>query len=292
MNEKLEGKELAPDPNSVAVKSGALIYRQALLTRITHWVWAIAMFFLLLSGLQIFNAHPNLYLGNQSGFQFNNEVLAIGGRMNSGVAIGYTRILGKEFNTTGVLGASFEEGRLRGRAFPAWATIPSYQDLGTGRVIHFFFAWVLVTAFVTWLIGSLINGHLLRDLLPRAADIRKLPKDILDHAKFRFHSGSQYNSLQKLSYGAVLFLIVPLMILTGLTMSPGLDAALPLADLFGGRQSARTIHFCMMLLLVTFFCVHLLMVIAAGPFNELRSIISGWYRVDDRDQNGGEGKED
>jgi thiosulfate reductase cytochrome b subunit len=258
-----------------------LVYRQFLWTRITHWVWAAAIFFLLLSGLQIFNAHPTLYLGKQSGFGFSNEVLAMGAEGGPAGPVGYTRILGVRFNTTGVLGLSAVDDTPTDRGFPAWATIPSYQDLGTGRVVHFFFAWVLVVTLVGWLVGSLINGHLRRDLAPRGADLRALPGDVVDHLKFRFHHTREYNTLQKFAYGGILFVVLPLLILTGLAMSPMMDAVVPfLADAFGGRQTARTIHFCMMLLIVGFFIVHMLMILAAGPLNELRSIITGWYRVD------------
>ena len=76
------------------------------------------------------------------------------------------------------------------------------------------------------------------------------------------------------------FILFPLIVLTGLTMSPGMNSIFPfLLDLFGGRQTARTIHFTVMVLLVAFFVIHILMVLAAGPFNELRSMITGWYRT-------------
>lgn len=258
-----------------------LIYRQRLWTRLTHWSWAIALFFLLLSGLQIFNAHPTLHVGKQSGFGFNNEVLALGATDTADGPVGYARIFGKSFDTTGVLGLSGPEADRSNRGFPAWATIPSYQDLGTGRVVHFFFAWLFVTTLFGWLIGSLINGHLRHDLTPRAQDLRNLLRDIIDHAKLRFHHKREYNTLQKLAYGGVLFVIFPLIILTGLAMSPTMNAVIPfLADAFGGRQTARTIHFGMMLLLIGFFIIHMLMIVAAGPLNELRSIITGWYRID------------
>jgi thiosulfate reductase cytochrome b subunit len=258
-----------------------IIYRQFLWTRLTHWIWASALFFLLLSGLQIFNAHPTLYLGDQSGFGFDNELLAIRGEITPEGPAGYVRILGARFDTTGVLGLSWYGERPVRRGFPSWATIPSFQDLATGRVVHFFFAWVLVITLLAWFVGSLINGHLRRDLVPRAADLNNLPRDIVNHAKLRFHHTRNYNTLQKLAYGAVLFLILPLIILTGLAMSPTMDSVLPfLVDILGGRQTARTIHFAMMLLLVGFFIVHILMIIAAGPLNELRSIVTGWYRID------------
>jgi thiosulfate reductase cytochrome b subunit len=128
---------------------------------------------------------------------------------------------------------------------------------------------------------SLFNGHLKRDIAPKAADFRNLPRDIADHARLRFHHRRDYNTLQKLTYAVVLLVIMPMIILTGLAMSPTMNAVMPfLADMLGGRQTARTIHFAMMLLLVGFFVIHIGMIFAAGPLNELRSIITGWYRVD------------
>jgi thiosulfate reductase cytochrome b subunit len=259
----------------------ALIYRQSAWTRLTHWIWAISLFFLLLSGLQIFNAHPTLYLGKQSGFGFDNEVLAIGGENTPEGPVGYVRVLGARFDTTGVFGVSGSAERPVGRGFPAWATIPSGQDLATGRVVHFFFAWLLSATLFVWLVAGLANGHISRDLAPRLADLRRLPRDVVDHLKLKFHHTRDYNTLQKLAYAGVLFVLFPLMVATGLAMSPSMNAVLPfLADALGGRQTARTIHFAVMLLLVGFFLIHMLMILAAGPINELRSIVTGWYRVD------------
>lgn len=271
----------AHDGEPANAATGTLVYRQTWWTRLTHWIWALSLFFLLLSGLQIFNAHPALYIGKQSGFQFDNDLLVIGSDYNSNGPIGYTEFLGKKFNTTGILGLSGPVDNLDARAFPAWATIPSGQDLATGRVVHFFFAWALSGTLLAWFAASLLNGHLRRDLVPRVNDIRRLPRDIADHARLKFHHNRDYNTLQKLAYGGVLFVLLPLMVVTGLAMSPSMNAALPfLADLLGGRQTARTIHFVAMVLLVAFFIVHMLMILAAGPINELRSIVTGWYRTD------------
>ena len=271
--------QVVSDP--LTAKSETLVYRQSGWTRLTHWIWAISLFFLMLTGLQIFNAHPTLYIGKQSGFGFDNEVLAMRGENTPEGPVGYTRILGARFDTTGVFGVSGGPERPVGRGFPAWATIPSGQDLATGRVVHFFFAWILSGTLLVWLVASVLNGHLRRDLAPRIADLRRLPRDIVDHAKLKFHHRRDYNTLQKLAYGGVLFILLPLMILTGLAMSPTMNAVIPfLADVLGGRQTARTIHFAAMLLLVGFFIVHMLMILAAGPINELRSIITGWYRTD------------
>jgi len=259
-----------------------LVYRHGAWTRLTHWVWTICLFFLLLTGLQIFNAHPALYLGDQSGFAFDNAVLRIGAEQAGEGAIGYTELFGARFETTGVLGLSGDSPETRQvRAFPSWATIPSFQDLATGRVVHFFFAWLLFATLLVWLIASLANRHLVRDIVPAGGDLRALPHDIADHARLRLHRKRRYGPLQKLSYAMVLLVLLPLMFLTGLSMSPGFNAAAPwLVEAFGGRQSARTIHFAVMVLLVGFFVIHVAMVVLAGPFNELRSMITGWYRTD------------
>lgn len=271
----------ADAPATVPNEAGPLVYRQSLWTRLTHWLWAAALFFLLLSGLQIFNARPQLYIGDQSGFTFNNTIFQIGAENTDAGPRGYTEIFRKRFDTTGVLGWSGPEGRESARAFPSWATIPSYYDLGTARVVHFFFAWILSATLLLWLAASLINGHLRRDLWPRMRDLRRLPRDIADHARLKFHHASEYNTLQKLAYGGVLFALLPLMVLTGLSMSPSMNSVLPfLPEVFGGRQTARTIHFTVMVLLVLFFIIHILMIVAAGPINELRSIVTGWYRTD------------
>lgn len=260
---------------------GQLVYRQSAWTRVTHWLWAACLFFLLASGLQIFNAHPRLYIGQESGFGYDNAVLAIGAENTEAGPRGFTEVLGRRFDTTGVLGWSGPAGSERARAFPSWATIPSYYDLGTARVVHFFFAWALGATLLVWLLASVMNGHIRHDLWPRLRDFRRLPRDIADHARLKFPHGRRYGPLQKFAYALVLFVLLPLMVATGLAMSPSMDAVLPfLNDVLGGRQSARTIHFIVMALLVLFFAVHMLMILAAGPLNELRAIVTGWYRAD------------
>lgn len=272
-------EHVAP-PKLEDAAASTLIYRQSIWTRITHWGWAIALFFLLLSGLQIFNAHPNLYVGKESGFAYDNAILRIGAENTPDGPRGFTTVFGSKFDTTGVLGWSGDPPRPR--AFPSWATIPSYYDLGTARVVHFFFAWVFAGAVTIWLVASLINRHAWRDVVPGIRDFRALPRDFINHLKLRFHHTRDYNVLQKLAYAGVLFVLFPLMIASGLAMSPGANAILPwLPDLLGGRQTARTIHFVAMLLLFGFFLIHMAMILLAGPLNELRSIITGWYRIDD-----------
>jgi thiosulfate reductase cytochrome b subunit len=269
--------ELAVDGH----KTGPLVYRQNRWTRITHWIWAISLFFLLLSGLQIFNARPWLSIGKETGFDYNNSFVKIGSTTQGDVRKGYTELFGTRFDTTGYLGLHGSGDNLVAQAIPPALTIPSNRDLGTGRVVHFFFAWILVFTLATWFIASAIKGRLRGEVLPSVQDLKTLPQDIKDHARLKFHHTKKYSVLQKLAYSGVLFVLFPLIIITGLAMSPGFNATIPfLNDLLGGRQTARTIHFIAMALLVGFFIIHMLMILAAGPINEMRSIITGWYRID------------
>ncbi len=268
-----------------ADRNGPLVHRQAFTTRLTHWVWVVCLFFLLLSGLQIFMARPDLYIGQQSGFEFENRILSIGAAFDEGELEGITTIFGRRFDTTGALGVIPDaNGNYQPQTFPGWMTIPSYRDLATGRVVHFFFAWALVATLVVWLVASLLNRHLTRDIVPRGRDLAALPRDVADHVRLRLHHKRAYGPLQKLSYFAILVIVLPLMIATGLTMSPGINAFAPwMLDLFGGRQTARTLHFVLMLVLVAFVVIHVAMVLLAGPFNEMRSMITGWIRVDEKE---------
>ncbi len=267
-------------------KTGKLIYRQNRWTRVTHWIWAVSLFFLLLSGLQIFNARPWLSIGKETGFQYNNSFVKIGSTTQGDVRSGYTELFGTRFDTTGYLGLHGSGDEAVSQAFPPALTIPSNRDLGTGRVVHFFFAWILVLTLTTWLIASVSKGRVRGELLPDRTDLKSLPQDIKDHARLRFHHTGKYSVLQKLAYCGVLFVLFPAIIITGLAMSPGFNAFMPfLNDLLGGRQTARTIHFIAMALLVGFFVIHMLMILAAGPINEMRSIITGWYRTDPTSKN-------
>lgn len=260
---------------------GELVYRQSIWTRVTHWVWVVCLFFLLLSGLQIFNAHPALYIGQESGFEYSNAILTMQTGVLDGERAGITTVFGRQYNTTGVFGLSDQHGHLTARGFPSWLTIPSIRDLSTGRVVHLAFAWLLVTTLVVWLVASVANRHFWHDIVPKGRDFANFGTDLSKHLRLKFEHKRDYNVLQRFSYALVLIVLFPLMVLTGLAMSPGMDAAWPwLLDVFGGRQTARTIHFLTMVLLVGFFVVHIVMVVAAGPINELRSIITGWYRAE------------
>jgi thiosulfate reductase cytochrome b subunit len=269
--------------SSQAGKRAVAVPRHALVTRITHWTNALAMALLLMSGLQILNAHPALYWG-ENGFAPNRAWLAIYGDAENPPQ-GILRIGGTAYRTTGALGVFHNGDQLVMKAFPGWITIPSWRDLATGRRWHFFFAWVLVLNGALYLVHAVATGHFRRDILPKVAELgpRHLVRELWNHLRLRFPRGAAaltYNPLQKISYLAVILILAPLMVLTGLTMSPGFDAACPvLLDVFGGRQSARSLHFITANLLVLFFVVHMAALLAVGVWNELRSMITGRYRI-------------
>jgi thiosulfate reductase cytochrome b subunit len=237
-----------------------------------------------MSGLQIFNAHAHLYLGSKS--DPANEVLSMRAVQNpDGTSAGLTTIGNLTFDTTGILGLSRgSSGQLEARGFPSWITLPSYRDLATGRLWHFFFAWLFVLNGLAYLAYSLLSGHLRHDLVPTRPQLKNIGHDIVEHIRLRFPKGEEakhYNVLQKLAYLSVVLALLPLVVLTGLTMSPGIDAAFPfLVDVFGGRQSARTIHFLCATGIVLFVFVHVVMVILSGVWNNLRSMITGRYRIE------------
>lgn len=267
-----------------ADSKGELIYRHTLPVRITHWTNVVCLLILLMSGLQIFNAHTRLYFGDRSDPE--HAVLVMRAvRNDDGTPVGLTTIGNVTFDTTGVLGLSRGVGgELEARGFPSWLTLPSYRDLATGRRWHFFFAWLFVLNGLAYLAYSMWSGHLRRDLFPTRAQLRTIGHDILEHLRFRFPKGEEarhYNVLQKLAYLAVILVLLPLVVLSGLTMSPGLNAAFPfMLDFFGGRQSARTIHFICATGIVLFVIVHIVMVLVSGLSNNIRSMITGCYRIE------------
>lgn len=222
------------------------LYRHPLTVRLTHWINALCLLVLVPSGLQILNAHPALYWGEASDF-------------------------GHAWLTLAPEGA---------RAAPAWLTLPPWQDLAAGRRWHFFFAWVLALNGLAYLAYCIGSGRLRRLLLPDRAKLSGIGRSLQDHLALQFpheELARGYNVLQQLSYLAVIFGLLPLMVLTGMSLSPGLDAGLHfLTPLLGGRQSARTLHFLGAALLMLFLVTHLAAVLLAGPVREMRSMISGW----------------
>jgi thiosulfate reductase cytochrome b subunit len=237
-------EEIAPPPPPQRIA-----YPPRRPTRIWHGLNAITVFVMIMSGLMILNAHPRLYWG-QYGANFDHAWLNFGQR-----------------------------------PFPGWATIPPVYNLAAARIWHFAFAWVLVIGLLAFLATSLWNRHVQRDLAPTPDELAPshVWQDIKEHARLHFPTGDaalRYNILQKISYVAVIFVLLPLMILTGLAMSPSMDAAWPwLVDVTGGRQSARSIHFIIAAAILAFIIVHLVMVVLAGPINEIWSMIGGRFRV-------------
>lgn len=223
------------------------IYRHRLATRIWHWINAVTIFIMIGSGLTILNAHPHLYWG--------------------------------------AYGANFDHAWLDTPHWPGYLTIPAGYNLALARRWHLTFALVFAFGLLFLMVASLLNRHFQRDLRVRIKELRfaALLHDLREHLALRFHDPkhpSAYNIFQKLSYVAVIFILIPTMIFTGLAMSPGMDAGWPwLLQLFGGRQSARSVHFIAAAALVGFTIVHLTLVILAGPFNEVRSMITGRWAV-------------
>ena len=240
-----------PAPPATKPAGGDLVRRHRLSTRLWHWANALALFIMLMSGMMIFNAHAHLYWGEYGANPDRNWLTLGTGQLN---------------------------------AFPPWATIPSNYSLADARIWHLAFAWILLIGAPLYLLWSLFNGHLWRDLLFRRGELAPahIWHDIKQHARLRFPTGAaalQYNVLQKGAYLGVLLVLLPLIILTGLAMSPGADAATHVSALFGGRQSARSVHFIVAAGFAAFIVVHLVMVVLAGPFNEIRSMVTGWYRL-------------
>ncbi|MEH6702847.1 cytochrome b/b6 domain-containing protein [Parasphingorhabdus sp.] len=251
--------------------------RHHMVTRLWHWINALCLIVLLMSGLTIFNAHPRLYWG-EYGANDDYAWMAVG----SSQAMGYLRLGELRIETTGTLGNwQDSDGKTRTWAFPGWATIPSTYSLADGRRWHFFFAWIFSVGLALFMVASLWNRHIQRDLhMPREqwrpSNIWRSFRNHLDLRAIRQSAGEDYNSIQKLSYIGVTFILLPLMIFTGLAMSPGMDANWPfLTEILGGRQSARSLHFIAAFLLLLFFLVHIVMVLLSGPFRQTWSMISG-----------------
>ena len=211
--------------------------RHIALVRITHWIIVLSVVGLLVSGIGILVGHPRLYWG--------------------------------------------ETGSL---ATPSLIDLPIPMIIGPSvwyRPYHFFFAWILVLTGLTYTVGSFITEHFRRDLLPAKADLRwnRMVGIALEHLQYRPHvaTASTYNVVQRLTYLAVAFLLFPAFLWTGLGMSFGMTSVFPiLATGLGGHQSARTLHFVCVVLLLLFVIVHILMIYLAGFWRTVRAMITGY----------------
>jgi len=226
---------------------GMLVKRHRLSVRIWHWINALTIFIMLMSGMMISNAHPHLYWGQY--------------------------------------GANLDTPWFNPPTFPSWLTLPSGYNLALARHWHLFFAWVLAFGLLAFLIMGLLSRHIQRDLTLTRKELAPahLWHDIKEHAQLKFPTGAaalRFNVLQKIAYIGAVFILIPLLIITGLCLSPGVSPLTGWAiDLFGGRSSARSLHFIAAGGIVLFIVVHLSLVVLAGPYNEIRSMITGKFRL-------------
>jgi thiosulfate reductase cytochrome b subunit len=222
--------------------------RHSLLVRVLHWINVVALTVLFMSGLQIFNAHPILNWG-QSSYSGAPAFFALA------------------------------------HGFPSWMTLPGGQWLAMGRRWHLFFAWLFVINGLLYVVYSIASRHLSQDLAPTRLDWRSIGQSIRDHLHLRHARGAaarRYNVLQKLAYLFVIFGLLPFVILMGWALSPRLDSVIPgWVDLVGGRQSARTLHFIAAWTLLGFVLVHVFEVVVTGVVNNLRSMITGRFVVEE-----------
>ena len=215
--------------------------KHGLVTRLWHWLNLLCVVILFMSGLNISNAHRYLYWGNY-GFDPADAWLAV-------------------------------------PRFPGWATIPDYYSLAAARDWHILMAWPFALGLLVMWVALLAKGRFWREMRTTWKEwhYKAIWADIVEHLKLNFdHGGAKYNFLQKLAYGVVLGVFLPGMIFTGLAISPGFEPAAPwLVDIFGGRQSARSIHFLFSWGIFAFFVVHVALVLLSGPIGQIRDMITG-----------------
>ena len=233
--------------------------------RISHWLIAFSIITLGISGVFILAVHPRLYWG-EVGNDLLPAILEIPISANH-QPDGWQRTL----DFTEVSQTAFSANRL----------YPIFNQNGWARSLHFLAAWFFLLAGLIYALAGFVSGHAKRSLLPKRGDfsLAGLKKDVLDHIKPRIGAigvGPPYGIVQRISYGIVIYIVMPLMVVTGLAMAPAITAALPiLLDIFGGFQSARTVHFFSFAALLSFFVVHVTMVFITGFRKQMRAMILG-----------------
>lgn len=233
--------------------------------RISHWIGVVSFFALCISGVFILAVHPRLYWGEVG----NDLVPAI---LEFPLSNNYRP---DEYEQMVAFTNVNETAVSSNRNYEI------FNQNHWGRSTHFLAAWFLVIAGLFYAIAGIVSGHIWRDLLPRARELapRALWRDLKNHLRLQFDpaaTGPPYGLLQRVAYASVAFIAVPLMVITGLTMSPAVSAAYPvLLDLFGGYQSARTLHFFGFAALILFLVVHVAMVVLKGFRRQLRAMILG-----------------
>lgn len=241
-------------PTALEVKKEKKI-RHSALVRVTHWLTVVSFLALLVTGLEIVISHPRFYLGET-------------GNVNM-----------KPFFTIPIPASR--------DTVPTGYKFVMPDQNGWSRYLHFEAAWVLVLTALVYGIASLLNGHFRRNLVPERKDwnwraysqrmaqyLHRKPPDPAE--------ATSYNVLQRTAYAIVIFVLFPLIVWTGLAMSPAWEGAFPLTDvLLGGHQTARTLHFFLTWALVLFFVVHVVMVWVSGFRRRMRAMITG--RADDEE---------
>jgi len=233
--------------------------------RASHWIGAASLFVLAVTGVFILMVHPRLYWG-EAGNDLMPALIEL--------PISRNHQHGGWATPTPFFARP-------GGPVSASRTFEIFNQNGWGRSLHFLAAWCLVVPGVLYVMGGLAGGHFRTHLWPRSEELapRAVWRSVVDHLRLRIPpatGGPRYNVLQKVAYSAVVFLAAPAMVLTGLAMSPAVGAAVPLLPrLFGGYQSARTIHFATFVLLVLFVVGHLVMVVASGFRRQMRAMTVG-----------------
>ena len=232
-----------------AVPATTVRRRHSAVVRVTHWITTLSFLALLVSGVEILISHPRFYWGETGNVLtpplFQLPIPA----SRATVPTGYGYVL------------------------------PDQN--GWSRYLHFQSAWVAVLTGLLYVIFGLSKGHFRRNLLPARADLsrRGLSMVIAQHLRFRparEEEARSYNVLQRLTYLLVIFVLFPLVIWTGLAMSPAIASAIPaVVTVLGGQQSARTIHFFVSVFLVLFLLVHVVMVCLSGFRSRVRAMITG-----------------
>jgi thiosulfate reductase cytochrome b subunit len=233
--------------------------------RIAHWVGTLSFLTLAFTGVVILMAHPRLYWG-----EAGNDL------MPALIELPISR--NHQHGGWNTPAPFFQDA-----ASPVSAsrTFDIFNQNGWGRSLHFLAAWLLVLPGAVYLLAGLSGGHFRAHLWPRAGELtpRLIMDDVRDHLHLRIppaSGGPQYGPLQKCTYCVVVFVVLPLMVISGLAMSPAITAAYPfVSGMFGGFQSARTVHFFAFAALVLFLLVHLLMVGRSGFRRQLRAMTVG-----------------
>jgi thiosulfate reductase cytochrome b subunit len=237
-------------PRSASAASATTVTpRHSALVRVTHWITTLCFFALLVSGVEIVISHPRFYWGE------TGNVL-----------------------TTPLFKLPIPSSRT---LVPTGYGYVLPDQNGWSRYLHFQAAWVLVLTGLLYAISALFTGHLRKNLLPdkTALSWRGFSIAIAHHLRFERPSEAEaysYNVFQRLTYLFVIFVLFPLVIWTGLAMSPGFVSAFPATvGVLGGQQSARTIHLFVSLFLLLFLFVHVVMVCVAGFRSRMRAMITG-----------------